>query len=93
MKPDTNVLHLPERQRILDLVLDARTLAEIDMATQQLRIWLRLHPEDTGMHEGFEGLSLMRDIAEEQAAELIGKACSIAAENAARLSSLPTKMH
>lgn len=59
----------PERERILDQVLDARTLPEIADATQELRGWLRQNPEDTGIREAFEGLSLMRDIAEEQEAE------------------------
>jgi len=59
----------PERERILDEVLDARTLQEIAAAAQELRGWLRRNPEDTGIREAFEGLSLMRDIAEEQEAE------------------------
>jgi hypothetical protein len=83
MKPDTDVLHLPERQHILDLVLDARTLVEIDTATQKLREWLRLHPEDVGMREGFEGLSLMRDIAAEQEDERTCAASGLAAEKVA----------
>jgi hypothetical protein len=69
MKSMTDVQQLPERQQLLDLVLDARTLAEIDEATRQLREWLCLHPDDVGMREGFEGLSLMRDIAVEKEAE------------------------
>jgi hypothetical protein len=71
MKPDTDFLNLPERQRIIELVLDARTLAEIEAATEELHAWLQLHPEDVGIQEGFESLSLMRDIAEEQNAERI----------------------
>jgi hypothetical protein len=71
MKPDTDFLNLPERQRIIELVLDARTLAEIEAATEELHAWLQLHPEDVGIQEAFESLSLMRDIAEEQNAERI----------------------
>ena len=69
MKPNSVFLNLPERERLLNQVLDARTLTEIDAATHALREWLRQYPEDTGLREGFEGLSLMRDIAEEQEAE------------------------
>ena len=59
----------PERERILDQALDARTLPEITTATRELREWVRQNPEDVGIREAFEGLSLMRDIAEEQEAE------------------------
>ena len=59
----------PERERVLDQVLDARSLTQIGDAEQALRTWLKRNPEDTGIREAFEGLSLMRDIAEEQEAE------------------------
>lgn len=59
----------PERERILDRALDARTLPEIAIATHELREWVRQNPEDFGIREALEGLSLMRDIAEEQEAE------------------------
>ena len=59
----------PEREQILDRVLDARTLTEIADATQELREWVRQNPADTGIREAFEGLSLMLDITEEQGAE------------------------
>jgi hypothetical protein len=65
------ILCHPGRQRVLNLALDARTLPEIEAATQELRTWLREHPEDVGMPEAFEGLSLLRDIAEEQEAERV----------------------
>lgn len=58
----------PERERILDQALDARTLPEIATATQELREWVRQNPADVGIREAFEGLSLMRNIAEEQEA-------------------------
>jgi hypothetical protein len=69
MKHNTTIMAHPERQRILDQALDARTLVEIEKATQALREWVRCHPEDVGIQEAFEGLALMRDIAEEQEAE------------------------
>ena len=59
----------PERERILDQALDARTLPEIATATRELREWVRQNPDDIGIREVFEGLSLMQDIAEEQEAE------------------------
>ena len=59
----------PERECILDQVLDARTLPEIVSATHALREWVRQNPADTGIREAFEGLSLMQEIAEEQEAE------------------------
>ena len=63
-----NFADLPERERILDQVLDARTLPEIATAIELLRDWVRQNPADTGIREAFEGLSLMRDIAGEQQA-------------------------
>ena len=59
----------PGRERILDQALDARTLPEIAVATRELREWVRQTPDDIGIREAFEGLSLMHDIAEEQEAE------------------------
>ena len=59
----------PEREHVLKQVLDARTLPEIDAAVQTLHAWVRRNPDDVGIVEAFEGLSLMRDIAEEQEAE------------------------
>jgi len=59
----------PERERILDQAPDARTLPEIATATRELQEWVRQKPEDIGIREAFEGLSLMQDIAEEQEAE------------------------
>lgn len=61
----------PERKRILDQALDARTLPEIAFATRELQEWVRQNPEDIGIREAFEGLSLMQDIAEEQEAERV----------------------
>lgn len=57
------------RERLHNQVLDATTLAEIADATQALRAWISAHPEDEWLRDGFEQLSLMQDIAEEQEAE------------------------
>ena len=67
--PVTSFSANSQRQCILNQALDARTLPEIAVATQELREWVRQHPDDIGITEAFEGLSLMRDIAEEQEAE------------------------
>ena len=64
-----NIADNPERKRILNQVLDARTIPEIDAATEILRAWVRRNPDDVGIVEAFGGLSLLRDIAEEQEAE------------------------
>ena len=61
----------PERKSIATQVLDARAIADIDAATETLRAWVRRNPADVGIVEAFEGLSLMRDIAEEQESERV----------------------
>ena len=65
------IMDNPERKCILKQVLDARTLPEIDAATETLRAWVRRNPADVGIVEAFEGLSLLHDIAEEQEAERV----------------------
>lgn len=65
----TNPTETPKREQVLDQVLDARSLPEIRAAEQELRSWLKRNPEDTGIREAFEKLSLMRDSAKEQEAE------------------------
>ena len=57
------------REQVTTQVLRARTLPEVFAAQQALRDWIRAHPEDEGMRDGFEQLSMMQDIAEEQEAE------------------------
>lgn len=56
----------PERQRILIQALDATTLCEIDVATRELKQWVRDHPDDLGIVDSFEQLSLMEDTARDQ---------------------------
>ena len=63
-----NFAENPERERILDQALNARTLPQITLATQELREWVGQNPADIGIREAFEGLSLMQDIAKEQQA-------------------------
>ena len=59
------------RDRLTNQVLDSTTLPEIMAAQHALRAWIKQHPEDEGMRDGFEQLSLMQDIAEaEQSQEV-----------------------
>lgn len=52
------------RERVINQVLDATTISEIEVARHILREWMMTHPEEQGMRDGFEQLSLMQDIAE-----------------------------
>jgi len=58
----------PARKRLITQVLDATTLAEVSAATMALSQWMDAHPDDWGMADAFEQLSMMQDIAEEQEA-------------------------
>lgn len=62
------------RERLTGQVLGATTLPEIHAARQALRAWIAAHPEDAGMSDAFEQLSLLEDIANEQEAERQQKA-------------------
>lgn len=59
----------PQRQHLIEQVLDATTLSEIDAATTALRDWVAANPDDLGIVDGFEQLALMRMAAEQIAAE------------------------
>lgn len=59
--PETHAL---SREQITKLVLTARALPDVLKAQQVLRTWISQYPEDEGMRDGFEQLSLMQDIAE-----------------------------
>jgi len=54
------------RELVTKKVLSARSLPDVREAQQVLRDWIKDHPEDEGMRDGFEQLSLMQDIAEEE---------------------------
>jgi hypothetical protein len=66
------------REAVTKMVLSARRLPDIMEAQQALWDWIRVHPEDEGMRDGFEQLSLMQDIAEEE--QLQWKASSASQE-------------
>lgn len=55
------------REILLERILDATTLSEIEGARQALREWVRAHPGDEGMSIAFEQLSLLEDAAREEA--------------------------
>jgi uncharacterized protein with von Willebrand factor type A (vWA) domain len=57
------------RERLMDQVLDARSLEEIADAKQALRAWLVEHPDESGMADAFEVLSHREDYARSQATQ------------------------
>ena len=57
------------RDLVTKKVLSARSLPDVQEAQQVLRNWIKAHPKDEGMRDGFEQLSLMQDIAEEEQAQ------------------------
>lgn len=59
------------RERVINQVLDATTLTEIEAARHILREWMAVHPKEQGMRDGFEQLSLMQDIAEAEEAQSV----------------------
>ena len=51
-------------------VLSAKTLSEVRTAQTALRAWIERYPEEREwMRDGFEQLSMMQDIAEEEDTE------------------------
>ncbi len=63
-----------ERQEVIEQVLDATTWDEIESASKLLDCWLLAHPDDLGMEDGYEQLSLLRSglMAEAKTAEPVG---------------------
>ena len=53
-------------EAVAKIVLSAGALPDVLKAQQVLRTWIKEHPKDEGMRDGFEQLSLMQDIAEEE---------------------------
>jgi hypothetical protein len=56
------------REILMEQILDATTISEIQAARQALRDWIAAHPRDEGMSDAFEQLSLLEDAASEEAA-------------------------
>jgi hypothetical protein len=57
------------REQLTRQVLGANTLPEVEAAQKALREWIQAYPEERDrMRDGFEQLSLLQDIAEEEEA-------------------------
>ena len=54
------------RDQVTKIVLSARTLPKIEAAKQVLRDWLKAHPEEQGMRDGFEQLYTIQEIIEDE---------------------------
>ena len=54
------------RDRVTRQVLSANTLPEIEAAKQVLRDWLKAHPDEQGMRDGFEQLYTIQEIIEDE---------------------------
>ncbi len=72
--PQSTLARDLDRERLTNLVLDATTLTEIHLAQRLLRDWIKAHPEEEGMRDAFEELSLLEDIALEEAKPLAERA-------------------
>ena len=65
--PELTLARAIDRERLTNQVLDATTLEEIYSARTLLRDWILMYPEEEGMSDAFEQLSLLEDIALEEA--------------------------
>ncbi len=54
------------RDRVTRQVLQANSLLEIEAAKQVLRDWLKAHPAEQGMRDGFEQLYTIQEIIEDE---------------------------
>ncbi len=59
----------PERNRIMNQALRARTFSEIASANREMDQWVADHPEDLGIRDAYEVLDNMQEIAEYQKQE------------------------
>lgn len=57
------------REELLNQMVEARTLPQIEVAKQALRAWLQCHPDEPGMADGFEMLSHREDWAKIQSSQ------------------------
>ncbi len=69
MRGTVNQAHEEARERLTDQVLNATTREEIASAWKALQEWIERFPEEEGMRDGFEQLSLMQDSIEIQEAQ------------------------
>ncbi len=56
------------RERLIGLILSAKTLPEIAQTRQMLQDWLAAHPDDLGITDGFDHLAMSRSLAENREA-------------------------
>jgi hypothetical protein len=68
-----NYANHPERERILNEALRARTLSEIMSANHEMDQWVADHPEDLGIRDAYEVLDNMQEIAEFQQQEELSR--------------------
>lgn len=54
------------RDRVTLQVLSANSLPEIEVAKQVLRDWLKAHPDEQGMRDGFEQLCTIQEIIKDE---------------------------
>lgn len=62
-----NYANDPERERVLTQALEARTPQEVETALQELRHWVKAYPDDLGIVDAFEPLTLRRMTFAEEA--------------------------
>lgn len=56
------------RERLISMILSAKTLPEIAQTRQMLQDWLMVHPDDLGILDGFDHLAMSRSLAEDREA-------------------------
>ena len=64
-----NYAEHPERERVLNQALRARTFPEIALANLEMDQWVTNHPDDLGIRDAYEVLDNMQEIAEFQQEE------------------------
>ncbi len=68
-----NYAEHPERERVLNQALRARTFSEIALANVEMDQWVAAHPEDLGIRDAYEVLDNMQEIAEFQQQEELSR--------------------
>lgn len=68
-----NYAEHPERERVLNQALRARTFSEIAQANVEMDQWVAAHPEDLGIRDAYEVLDNMQEIAEFQQQEELSR--------------------
>lgn len=65
-------INTPGRKQLINQVLSATSLTEVNAAMNALDRWMEQHPDDIGIVDGYEMLENMQEIAEAQEAERTG---------------------